>query len=163
RVDHRLNQSHSIFGRLNWFQRLNNPADPYGNGLSAGLNRQRLPGYNWMIDHTWVLSPKLVFEHHFAYAHQESNRTPAGSGFDPTQLGFDPSVDAGLRSLTFPSVTSVNRISGLGATGGLEHDYGTLYEYAAALSQLQGKHSLKYGFDFRYFPIGLSIASLVTV
>jgi Carboxypeptidase regulatory-like domain/TonB dependent receptor len=163
RIDHRLNQAHSIFGRWDWFQRYNNPADPYGNGLSAGLNKQRLPGYNWMIDHSWVLSPNLVFEHHIAYGHQESNRTPAGSGFNPTQLGFDPSVVAGLRALAFPDVTSVTRISGLGPTGGLEADYGTFFEYAAALSQLQGKHSLKYGFDFRYFPQGLSIASLVTV
>jgi hypothetical protein len=163
RIDHRLNQAHSIFGRWDWFQRRNNPADPYRNGFSPGLNKQRLPGYNWMIDHSWVLSPRLVFEHHIAYAHQESNRIPAGLSFDPTQLGFDPSVDAGSRAPTFPSVTSVNRISGLGAGGGLEADYGTLFEYAAALSQLQGKHSLKYGFDYRYFPIGLSIASLVTV
>ena len=163
RVDHRLSPAHSVFGRWNWFQRYNNPADPYGNGLSAGLNKQRLPGYNWMIDHAWVLSPSLVFEHHITYAHQESNRTPAGSGFNPTQLGFDPSVIAGLRSPTFPSVASVNRISGLGPSGGLEADYGTLFEYAAALSQLQGKHSFKYGFDFRYLPLGLSIAPLVTV
>jgi hypothetical protein len=163
RVDHRLSDAHSVFGRWNWFQRYNNPADPYGNGLSAGLNKQRLPGYNWMIDHAWVLSPSLVFEHHITYAHQESNRTPAGSGFNPTQLGFDPNVDAGLRALTFPSVTSITRSSGLGPSSGLEADYGTLFEYAAALSQLHGKHSLKYGFDFRYFPLGLSIAPLVTV
>jgi hypothetical protein len=163
RIDHRLNNAHSIFGRWDWFQRRNNPADPYGNGLSAGLNKQRLPGYNWMIDHSWVLSPSIIFEHHIAYGHQESNRTPAGSGFNPTQLGFDPSVVAGLRALAFPNVTSVNRISGLGPGGGLEVDYGTFFEYAAALSQLHGKHSMKYGFDFRYYPQGLSIASLVTV
>lgn len=163
RIDHRLNQAHSIFGRWDWFQRYNNPADPYANGLSPGLNKQRLPGYNWMIDHSWVLSPNLVFEHHIAYAHQESNRTPAGNAFNPTQLGFDPSVVAGLTAVAFPDVTSVNRISGLGPGGGLETDYGTLFEYAAALSQLHGKHSLKYGFDFRYYPTRLSIASLVTV
>lgn len=28
-----------------------------------------------MLDHTWVLSPNIVFEHHFVYAHQESNLT----------------------------------------------------------------------------------------
>jgi hypothetical protein len=163
RIDHRVSNSHSIFGRYDWFQRFNNPADPYGNGLSAGLNKQRLPGKNLMINHSWVITPSLVFEHHIAYGHQESNRTPAGSGFNPTQLGFDPSVIAGLRSPTFPSVTSVNRISGLGPGSGLEADYGTFFQYAAALSQLKGKHSLKYGFDFRYFPTGLSIAPLVTV
>jgi hypothetical protein len=163
RIDHKFSDTNSIFARYDWFQRYNNPADPYGNNLSAGLNRQRLPGDNVMIDHTWVLSPSLVFDHHFVYAHQESNRTPAGFGFNPTELGFDANVVAGLRSPAFPSVTNVTRISGLGPAGGLEADFGTLYQYAASLSQLKGKHSFKYGFDFRDFPTGLNIAPLVTV
>lgn len=163
RLDHRFSDAHSIFARFDWFQRYNNPADPYGNNLSPGLNHQRLPGYNGMLNDTWVLSPSLVFEHHFVYAHQESNRTPAGYGVNPTQLGFDPSVAAGLRALNFPSVAAVNRISGLGPSSGLEADYGTLWEYAANLSQLKGKHAFKYGFDWRYFPTGLNIAPLVTV
>jgi hypothetical protein len=163
RIDHRFNEAHSIFGRFDWFQRHNNAADPYGNNLSPGLNKQRLPGDNIMGSHTWILTPSLVLEHHLAYGHQESNRVPAGSGFDPTQLGFDSSVAANLRALAFPDITGVNRIGGLGPGGGLEHDYGTFYEYAAALTQLKGKHSLKYGFDFRYFNTGLDIAPLVTV
>jgi hypothetical protein len=163
RVDHRFSERHSMFARYDWFQRYNYPPDPYQNGLSPGLNRQRLPGYNAMLDDTWVLTPSTVFEHHFVYGHQESNRVPAGSGVNPTQLGFDPNVSAGLRALTFPSVTNVSRISGVGPTGGLEADLGTIVEYAAALSQLKGKHSLKYGFDFRDFPTQLDIAPLVTV
>ena len=163
RIDHRFSDTQSIFARFDWFQRFNNPADPFGNGLSAGLNRQRLPGYNAMLDHTWVISPTTVLEHHFLYGHQESNRTPAGSGIDPTTLGFNANVSAGLRALTFPSVTNVNRIGGLGPTGGLEADAGTVLEYAVSLSQLRGKHTLKYGFDFRYFPTDLDIAPLVTV
>ncbi len=163
RLDHRFSDTQSMFARFDWFQRHNNSADPYGNGLSPGLNQQRLPGLNTMLDHTWVLSPGLVFEHHFLYAHQESNRTPAGLGINPTTLGFDTSVAANLRALAFPDVTSVNRISGIGPASGLEEDFGTVFEYAAALSQLKGKHSFKYGFDWRYFPSGLNIAPLVTV
>ena len=163
RVDHRFNDQHAIFARFDWFQRHNNAADSYGNGLTPGLNRQRLPGYNGMINHTWVLSPTMVFEHHFVYAHQESNRTPAGYGFDPTSLGFAPNVGANLRALTFPSITSVSRISGLGPSSGLEHDGGTVAGYAASLSQLRGTHDFKYGFDFRHFSTQLSIAPLVTV
>ncbi len=163
RLDHRFSDSQSMFARYDWFQRYNDPADPYGNNLSPGLNRQRLPGDNVMVSHTWILSPSIVFEHHFLYAHQESNRTPAGYNYDPTQLGFDPSVAAGLRALNFPSVTSVNRISGLGPASGLEADYGTVFQYSAALTQLKGKHSFKFGFDWRYFPTGLNIAPLVTV
>jgi hypothetical protein len=163
RVDHRLSEAHSIFVRFDWFQRFNDAADPYGNGLSPGLNDQRLPGYNGMLHHTWVISPTTIFEQHFAYGHQESNRVPAGAGIDPTSLGFNPNVSAGLTALNFPELASVNRISSLGPTAGLEADAGTVLEYAAALSHLRGTHSFKYGFDFRYYPTTLNIAPLVTV
>jgi hypothetical protein len=163
RVDHRLSEKHFMFARFDWFQRFNYPADPFRNGLSPGLNHQRLPGYNFMLDDTWVFNPNTVFEHHFVYAHQESNRVPAGSGANPTDLGFNSNVSQGLRALAFPSVTNVTRISGLGPTGGLEADYGTLWQYAASLSYLKGKHSFKFGFDFRYLPVQIDIAPLVTV
>jgi hypothetical protein len=162
RLDHKFNETHSIFGRFDWFQRNNIFPDPYGNGLSYEPGRQRLPGYNIMLDHTWVLTPSIVFEHHFLYAHQESNRVPESLGYNPTQLGFDPSVTTGLRAVSFPLVTAT-RISPIGPNGGLEKDFGTVYQYAAAISQLKGKHSLKYGFDFRQFPTGLNIAQEVTV
>ena len=116
-----------------------------------------------MLKHTWVLSPTTVFEHHFLYGHQESNRVPAGSGIDPTSLGFNSNVSAGLRALTFPDVTSITRISGLGPSSGLEADAGTVLEYAAALSRLKERTRSSFGFDFRYYPTDLNIAPLVTV
>ncbi len=76
RVDHRFNDKHSIFGHYDWFERFNYNGDPYENSLSPTPNHQRLPGENIMLDHTWVLTSDTVFEHHFVYAHQESNRIP---------------------------------------------------------------------------------------
>jgi hypothetical protein len=162
RLDHRLNDNQSVFGHFEWFQRNNIYPDPFGNHLSYEPGAQRLPGYNIMGDHTWVLSPHLIFEHHFVYAHQESNRSPESLGFNPTSLGFNGNVVAGLTALSFPVVTAT-RISPMGPEGGLEADFGTTYEYAASLTELKGKHSLKYGFDFRYFPSGMNIAQEVSV
>ncbi len=79
RLDHKFNDTHSIFGRFDWFQRNNIFPDPYGNGLSYEPGRQRLPGYHIMLYYTWVLTPSIVFEHHFLYAHQESNRVQGKS------------------------------------------------------------------------------------
>ncbi|WP_446743089.1 carboxypeptidase regulatory-like domain-containing protein [Silvibacterium acidisoli] len=161
RLDHRFSDRHSIFGRFNWFQRNNINPDPYGNGLSYEPGNQRLPGYNIMADHTWVLNPGMVFEHHFLYAHQESNRSPNSLGFDPTTLGFNGNTIAGLTATSFPEVTAT-RISSIGPEGGLEKDYGTILEYAASLTQLFGTHSFKYGFDFRHFSTGLDVAQELT-
>jgi len=163
RIDHRFTDRNSIFARFDWFQRYNSFGDPYRNGLSPTGNQQRLPGDNIMLDHTWVITPSLVFEHHFVYAHQESNRTPEQLGYNPSKLGFNANVTAGLPSVTFPAITSANRLSALGPQSGLESDGGTTYQYAGALSQLKGKHSLKYGFDYRMLSEDLNINQLVSI
>lgn len=163
RLDHKFNDKHSIFLHFDWFQRYNYFGDPYANGLSPTSNHQRLPGDNTMLDHTWVLSSNLVFEHHFVYAHQESNRIPNTLGYDPTKLGFNSSVSAGLASTTFPAVTSAFRLSPLGPQSGLEADGGTTYEYAASLNYLKGKHALKLGLDYRSLSEDYHINQLVSI
>jgi hypothetical protein len=162
RIDHRFSEKHSIFARFDWFQRYNYFGDPYRNNLSPTSNHQRLPGDNIMLDHTWVLSHAIVLEHHFVYAHQESNRIPEQLGYDPTKLGFAGSVSAGLPSTTFPAITSANRISQLGPQSGLEADGGTTSEYAASVTYLKGKHSLKFGVDYRYMSEDYHVDQLVS-
>jgi Carboxypeptidase regulatory-like domain len=163
RLDHRFNEKHSIFAHFDWFQRFNNYGDPYKNGLSPVANNQRLPGDNLMLDHTWVISPNLIFDHHFLRAHQESNRIPPSLGFNPTSIGFNSNVVNGLPSTTFPYVSSATGVSSIGPTSGNEHDGGTVYEYAASLSQLVGKHTFKYGVDYRFLALDLDVNQLVTL
>ena len=163
RFDHRFNDRHSIFAHYDWFQRFNYYGDPYGNGLSPVGNHQRLPGDNTMLNHTWVLSPSLVFQHFFVYTHQESNRIPNTLGFDPTSLGFNSSVTQGLPSTTFPEIASASRISPLGPQSGLEADGGTTFQYAASLTYLRGRHSLKFGIDYRFLALDYNINQLVSL
>ena len=162
RVDHKLTDWQSMFARVDWFQRYNVFPDPYNNQLSPEPGKQRLPGINAMIAHTWVLNPTLIFSHHVSFAHQESNRSPEKLGFNPTSLGFNPNVVTAFTAFTFPEVTAT-RISGIGPQGGLEKDYGTVWQYAADLTWLKSTHSFKFGFDFRNFPSQTSIAEQVTV
>jgi Carboxypeptidase regulatory-like domain/TonB dependent receptor len=164
RLDHKFNDKHSIFGRFGWFQRWNTFGDPYGNGLSPTNNPQRLPGDNLMVDHTWVINPTTVFEHHWSRALQESNRTPPSLGFNPTSLGYSSAVTAGLPTTTFPTVEAVTggRLSSIGPYNGLEADTGTTYEYSASLTKLRGKHSLKAGFTFRNYAEDHNANTLVT-
>jgi hypothetical protein len=163
RFDHKFNEKHSIFAHYDWFQRFNYYGDPYGNGLSPTGNHQRLPGDNTMLNHTWILSPNLVFQHFFVYTHQESNRIPSTLGYDPTKLGFNANVSAGLASTTFPAITSASRLSALGPQSGLEADGGTTYQYAASMIYLKGKHTLKFGLDYRFLALDYHINQLVSL
>ena len=47
----------------------------YGNNLAAVNSNDQIPGFNVMVHHTWSISPSLVFDQHFSWAHSESNRT----------------------------------------------------------------------------------------
>lgn len=163
RIDHKFNDKHSIFAHYDWFQRFNYYGNPFGNRLSPTGNHQRLPGDNIMLDHTWVLSKDMVFNHWFVYAHQESNRIPNTLGFDPTSIGFNANVVQGLPSTTFPAVTAANRLSNLGPQSGNEADGGTTFQYAANLSWLKGKHTMKFGVDYRFFALDYHIDQLVSV
>jgi len=116
-----------------------------------------------MLNHTWILSPNLVFQHFFVYTHQESNRIPSTLGINPTTLGFNANVSAGLPSTTFPAITSANRLSALGPQSGLEADGGTTYQYAASLIYLKGKHTLKFGLDYRFLALDYHINQLVSL
>ena len=163
RVDHKFSDQHSIFAHFDWFQRFNYNGDPYGNGLSPTGNHQRLPGYNGMLNHTWLLSPSLVFQQYFVYTHQESNRIPNTLGYNPTQLGFNANITTGLSSTTFPAILSASRLSGLGPQTGLEADGGTTLQYASSLMYLKGKHQFKFGGEWRLLAVDLHINQLVTL
>jgi hypothetical protein len=163
RIDHKFNDKHSIFGHWDRFQRFNYFGDPYANGLSPTANHQRLPGDNTMLNHTWVISPNLVLNHFFVYAHQESNRIPETLGYNPTTLGFNANTIAGLPSTTFPAITSASRLSALGPQSGLEADGGGTYQYAGSLIYLKGKHTFKFGGDYRYLVLDYHVNQLLSI
>ncbi len=86
-------------------------------------------------------------------ADSQTNRIPLTLGFDQNALGFPPTVTEGQLAPFFPQV-SIGGTSGVGAVGTIFNVViSRTYEYAAALNILKGAHSLKAGFDFRYYTI----------
>ena len=56
-----------------------------------------------MLDHTWVISPTVVFDHHFSWAHMESHRAsvdPLGTA----PFGIPASATPGLTATFTPQV-----------------------------------------------------------
>lgn len=149
RVDHNLNDSHRLMFRWNSFLNKNAPPNPYNNVAGVGATSNRLPGLNAMVQHTWIISPSVVFDHHFSYAYSESQRVTPGLGFDPLQLGFAANTVTGIREPAFPAVTTT-RISGMGLGQiAKSSNRPEVYQYRAVASMLRGSHSFKFGFDYR--------------
>jgi hypothetical protein len=160
RIDHQFSAHNSIFGHITDFTNHINYNDYFGNGLSPEDANDRIPGKNIIVDHTWIIKQNLIFEHHFSWAHSESNRAETVLK-SPASLGFNANnVAPGITANLTPSIS----VSGPGAVGGysslgndfpFEANYSSVYQYAAAMTWVKGKHTVKFGLDWRRYPTQL--------
>ncbi|WP_263351114.1 carboxypeptidase regulatory-like domain-containing protein [Acidicapsa acidisoli] len=159
RIDHQFNDRHSIFGHYTDFTNRINYSDYFGNGLSPEDANDRIPGKNIDVDHTWVIKPNLIFEHHLSWAHSESNRNESVLK-SPGSLGINASAAPGITANMTPQIS----IAGATATGSestlgnyypYERNYSSVYQYAADSTWEKGKHILKFGIDLRRYPTQL--------
>ena len=159
RIDHQFNEHHSIFGHITDFTNHINSSDYYGNGLTPNNANDRIPGKNITVDHTWIVRPNQIFEHHFSWAHSESNRQESVLK-SPASLGFSSGVAPGITADQTPAVSisgpsAVGGYSGLGNSYPFEENYSSVYQYAAAMTWVKGNHTFKYGIDLRSYPTQL--------
>jgi hypothetical protein len=160
RIDHQFNGAHSVFGHYTDFTNRIHNSDYFGNGLSPVMADDRIPGKNIMVDHTWAIKTNLIFEHHFSWAHSESNRAEAIHK-TPGSLGINAGNAApGITASMSPQVS----ISGASATGSestlgnsypFEANASSVWQYAADSNWVKGKHIFKFGVDFRRYPVQL--------
>ncbi len=153
RVDHQISSKHQIFGRFDWFSNLNAQPLVFGNFASPVQTPNRIPGTNWIVNHTWTINAGTILDHHFSLAQSETNRIPLSLGFDQTTLGLPKSVTDGQRVAYFPQV-GIGGITGLGPQGTASNIVvSKTMQYAASVTMLRGHHTLKAGVDWRRFPV----------
>ena len=160
RIDHQFSPHQSIFGHITDFTNHINYNDYFGNGLSPEDANDRIPGKNIIVDHTWIIKPTLIFEHHFSWAHSESNRaetvlkSPASLGFNAGNVA--PGITANLTpSISISGPSAVGGYSSLGNEFPFEANFSSVYQYAAAMTWVKGKHTVKFGLDWRRYPTQL--------
>jgi trimeric autotransporter adhesin len=97
---------------------------------------------------TWTRSSQEVVTFRYGYSRFDDYSVPHSLGYDIKQLGFSDNFLKQVTVKKFPSV-SVSGYQGFGDTS-----LSTLYYYAqnanVGVSRFMGRHSLKYGFDFRH-------------
>jgi len=183
RIDHRFADKQSIFGHIDFndnyiiyapvFQQStyssNSPqidkllqtlgatslTPIYGNNL--------LPLRNIVVDHTWVISPTMIFDHHLSWGHMESHRgsvNPLGTG----PFGIPTNAAPGPTGTFTPEVAATtNQLSQIGNLEPYERNPNSVYQYAPAVTWLKGAHTLKFGADLRRYPDQLYDPQLLTV
>lgn len=164
RIDHKFNDKHSIFGHFDF----NDNNILYGpvfgqTSLTPTYGNNLLPLRNFMADHTWVISPTIIFDHHISWGRMESHRgsvNPLGTG----QFGIPASAAPGTTASFTPEVVATtNQLGQIGNLEPYERNPNSVYQYAAALSWLKGAHTFKFGADIRLYPDQLWDPQLLTV
>ncbi len=164
RVDHKFSDKQSIFGHVDQFNNYILYGQVFGQpSLTPQNSNNHIPGSNIMLDHTWVISPTVIFEHHLSWAHMESHR----SSVDPlgtAPFGIPASATPGLTSTFTPQVEAVNgQLGQLGNSEPFERNPNSVYQYAASVTWVKGIHVLKFGTDLRLYRDQLYDPQLLTV
>ena len=153
RIDHQFSDKHVVFARGDYFWNLNSSPDVYNSPMSPVNTPNLIPGWAWAAGHTWSIKPSTVFVQHFSMADSQTNRVPLTLGFDQKSLGFPSTVTDGQLAAFFPQVT-VAGTSGVGAVGTIFNVViSRTYEYNAALTIQRSAHTIKTGFDYRFYTI----------
>jgi len=121
--------------------------DNYFDNASTGAGPNQRINYQGGLDHVWTISPTKVLDVRYAVTRWEEPTLDNGVGFDPTTLGFSPSLVAQMKPPSFPRINGVFGGIGVGNSGNY---FKTLYHnWNASLTQVHGKMTLHYGGEFR--------------
>ena len=164
RIDHKFSDKQSIFGHVDEFNNHILYGQVFGQpSLTPNFSNNYIPGRNITLDHTWVISPTVIFEHHLSWAHMESHRgsvDPLGT----TPFGIPASAAPGLTATFTPQVeATTNQLGQLGNSEPYERNPNSVYQYAASVTWVKGIHVMKFGTDLRLYRDQLYDPQLLTV
>jgi len=152
RIDHRISESDSIFGRFSYSNNIDNPPGPIPPPLDAAsfssgnfLNRPR----NLVITETHIFSPRIVNELRLGYSRNRSERLQFDANENlSAQLGI-PGVPFSTNNGGLPQFG----VSGLNNFGSSEYqptvETQEVYHIIDSVSIIRGRHTLKIGAELK--------------
>jgi hypothetical protein len=153
RFDHTINDRHRIFGRYSRGARREVDENRSGvtNGVRAtGFQETRFTN-NAIIDHVWTQSASFVVNLRGSISRfVNAERNLSDGVLDPGTLGFSPrtvSQFGELAGLPRFDITGFMELGGRSADR-VTHD---IYSFQPNLTKLAGKHSMRFGYDFRVY------------
>jgi hypothetical protein len=145
RIDHKISDKTSIFGRYSWFK---SPIiSPLGYGDASRVN-YLLDDRNIAVSLTHTFSARSINEFRFGYNKDDFNVIPDWSGGNVTeQLGIK-NLNPVPQQYGLPATGGVN-FSGVGPYGWDIVSGGKLYTFNDVLTLIRGAHTFKVGGEIR--------------
>jgi hypothetical protein len=154
RIDHALTAKQRLYGRFTRYYKYEGPYRDYFQNPASGRYFQGQP-YNFVIDDTYMVSPRLVVDVRYGYQRFPSISWSQSAGFDLASLGFSPAVVSQLSygqdiARTFPGV-NVSGMIGLQTEGGASRVGDDIHSWFVDVNRPLSNHMLKIGGDYRVY------------
>ncbi len=154
RFDHYVSQKQRLFLRYTYWKDLDLAVDPFGNGTYAGGigTPEWYSTHHIVLDDTYTFSPTTIADFRVGVMRFSYMRSPETAGIDLTTIGWpsfmNEQIPSAVRTLPNICVAEFNEFCG-GNTGSVLDSWDTNYEADPSVTTVQGKHTLKFGMQFR--------------
>lgn len=149
RIDHNLSDRHKLFGRYSIQYPFVGEPNYYGNiGNSSNppLTQRR---HSFTLQDTYTFSPSLILNVNYGIARMFGTRAAWSEGFDVTSIGIASNFRDAQQVRAIPPTT----ISSMSPIANGVQNYSTQLSHSvqSSLTKIAGKHTLKFGADFRTY------------
>ena len=153
KLDHSLTETWKMSGFYAHYGSREPEADYYGNIANPNGYLLFRNVHALAVNNIISLSPTTVLSLRYGYNRFGDNTTTISAGFDPAQLGFANSFLKDINFKKFPRVNVVGNAYGpsnaaFGSAAPSDQVYYS-HNLLGSVSKLIGKHSLKFGADYR--------------
>jgi hypothetical protein len=155
RVDHRFNDANQIFASYSFSDVRSSQPGPLGplyGGSDCCPSISNSRGQHLGIGYTHTFSERLLNDLHGGYFRYAVNALPFNFGKDvsATQLGIPNTNRPGYPNSSGLTNIDIAGFTSLGDSQWLpEHVFENIFQIADTLTWIKGRHSLKFGVDFR--------------
>lgn len=159
KIDHNLSQNRRMFVRYNRFKQDTAAADFWGNGATPSDGIMYWGSHNAAVDYTETINAETVLNLRFGLSRFNAWRPAFSYGFDVTTLGLPSALQNVALRNGAPRIPrfDVQDYTSIGPNNGSTYvSDNTAYTAVANLTKLLGRHSMKFGGEWRTFTLGFA-------
>jgi len=154
RMDYNLSEKQRLFGRYTRWSNLSLPIDPYKTQTYIDRGPETFVTHQFVLADTYTFSQNTIADFRIGWLRFIYDRTPESLGVDLTSFGWPASLNrqVAFQHIPTPCVqgyTDVFCTNGTGSTIIARNDN---QSFAASLTRITGRHTLKFGGEARRLP-----------
>ena len=159
RIDHNLSENRRMFVRYNRFKQDTAAADFWDNGAAPSDGIMYWGSHNGAIDYTEIIGAGTILNLRGGVSRFNAWRPAFSYGFDVTTLGLPRALQEETLRTGAPRIPrmDIQDYTSIGPNNGSTYKSdNTSYTAVGNLSKTSGRHSMKFGAEWRTFTLGFA-------